>query len=81
MRNLWIVTLLHSVSDVVLGNDTMPYLIKNNAVDKLSLNEARNQTAIYRVQTGAKYSTDRILLKTEGSTEMSLPDQNVIQTK
>jgi hypothetical protein len=69
MRNLWIVTLLHSLSDVILGNDTMSCQIKNNAVDKSSLNEARYQTAIYRLQAGAKYSTDRILLKTEDSTE------------
>jgi len=37
--NFWIVTLLRTVSDVVLGLDTVPYQTQNNAVDKYSLNE------------------------------------------
>jgi hypothetical protein len=37
--NFWIVTLLRTVSDVVLGLDTVPYQTQNNAVDKSSLNE------------------------------------------
>jgi hypothetical protein len=61
--NFWIVTLLHKVSDVILGLDTVPYLIQNKSVDISSLNEARYQTALYRVQIGAKYWTERILLK------------------
>jgi hypothetical protein len=79
--NIWIVTLLHTVSDVILGLDNVPYLIQNNAIDKSSLNEARYQTALYRVQIGAKYSTERILLKTKDLTEMFLPNYNVIQSK
>jgi hypothetical protein len=78
--NFWIVTLLHTESDVILGLDTVPYLIQNNAVDKSSLNKARYQTALYRVQIGAKYSTERILLKTKDSTEIFLPNYNVIQS-
>jgi hypothetical protein len=81
MANFWIVTLLHTVSDVILGLDTAPYLIQNNAVDKSSLNEARYQTALYRVQIAAKYSTERILLQTTDSTEMFLQHYNVIQSK
>jgi hypothetical protein len=68
--NFWIVTLLYAVSDVVLGFDTVPYLIQKSAVDKSPLNEARYQTAFYRFQIGAKYCTERILLKTKDSTEM-----------
>jgi hypothetical protein len=39
--NFWILTLLHKVSDVILGLDTVPYLIQNKSVDKSSLNEAK----------------------------------------
>jgi len=79
--NFWIVTLLHAVSDVVLRLDTVPYLIQNSAVDKSPLNEARYQTALYRAQIGAKYCTERILLKTKNSTEMLFPYYNVIHSK
>ena len=78
--NFWIVTLLHSVSGVILGLDTVPYLIQNNAADKSSLNEARYHTALYRVQIGANYSNERSLLKTKDSTETFLPNYNVIQS-
>jgi len=80
-ENFWILTLLHAVSDVVLGLDTVPYLIQNCAVDKSPLNEERNQTALYRVQIGVKYCTERILLKTKDSTEMLFPYYNVIHYK
>jgi hypothetical protein len=79
--NFWIVTLLHSVSRVIIGLDTVAYLIHNNAADKSSLNEARYHTALYRVETGANYSNERILLKTKDSTEMFLPNYNVIQSQ
>ena len=79
--NFWIVTLLHTVSDVILGLDTVPCLIQNKSVDKSSLNKAWYQTALYRVQTGGKHSIERIILKTKDSTEMFLPSYNVIQSK
>jgi hypothetical protein len=71
---------MHSVSDVILGFETVPYLFQNNTVDKLSLNEARYRNELYRVQIGAKHSTGRISLKTKDSALMFLLNY-IIQSK